>query len=211
MTTGKDTKELVKAAQELIAKKDALESQLRELEESLHIQGVGMDVPLVDASGFPRSDVDVAAARTSRNLVYRLRNDHKAIMVEIEQALHAIHEASRKEREQTEEEPTTAATTVAHEEQAQELNVAFAIVNSVAYNSPADKSGLRKDDRLVRFGHIHAENHNQLRAVSDLVRQREGLPIEVVVLRGEELHTLSLTPGSNWGGRGTLGCHILPL
>ncbi|KAG0164989.1 26S proteasome non-ATPase regulatory subunit 9 [Apophysomyces sp. BC1034] len=208
MTTAKDTKELVKDAQALIARKDALENELRELEDSLRIQGVGMDVPLVDRSGFPRSDVDVAAARTSRNLVYRLRNDHKALMAEIEQALYAIHEANRTQKEEPEEKP--AATTPVQEE-TREYTTEFAIVNSVALGSPADDSGLQKNDRLVKFGHVHAENHNKLQAVNELVRQSQGSPIQVIVLRGEDKKTLSLTPRSNWGGRGTLGCHILPI
>ncbi|KAI8374233.1 uncharacterized protein BYT42DRAFT_500023 [Radiomyces spectabilis] len=192
---------LFKEAQELMAKKDDIESQLKDLQEGLNMQGVGMDVPLVDRSGFPRSDVDVAAARTSRNLVYRLRNDYKAIMHEIELKLHAIHQAKRDAPERL----TTQGVVLAEE-------IPFAKVNGVAPDSPADTAGLRRGDSIVRFGHVHAHNSEGLQALNQLVRQSEGAPIEVVVLRSDAQRvSLTLTPQSGWGGRGTLGCHIVPI
>lgn len=45
--------------------------------------------------GFPRSDIDVHAARIDRNKVIVLTNDHKAISEQIEEALHRLHEAAR--------------------------------------------------------------------------------------------------------------------
>ncbi|KAI9497914.1 hypothetical protein BDB00DRAFT_802537 [Zychaea mexicana] len=204
---------LVKEAQALVAKKDEIEAQLRELEEGLRIQGVGMDQPLIDRSGFPRSDVDVAAARTSRNLVHRLRNDHKDAMKEIEQVLHAVHEASRK----VDQERKTTPPTQQQEQQGSSSShvsaqptTPFARVNAVAPDSPADASGLQRNDKVVKFGHVHAENHDRLQALNRLVGQSENKAISVLVLRDSQSIDLTLTP-KKWSGRGTLGCHIVPL
>ncbi|KAI9314985.1 hypothetical protein BX666DRAFT_1965444 [Dichotomocladium elegans] len=218
--------ELLANAQSLMKRKDEIEAQLREYEEILHAQGdVGMDQPLVDNEGFPRADVDIVQVRTARNMVIRLRNDYKALMKEVENALYAIHEASRREK---------AATTAAAAEAAggggaitttralpsptlpitaTDPAIPFARVNAVAPDSPAYEAGLRRDDRLVQFGTVHAANHDQLQALNALVRQSEGKPIQVIVLRSgtsDPCH-LTLTPRQGWGGRGTLGCHIVPI
>ncbi|CDH50818.1 26s proteasome non-atpase regulatory subunit 9 [Lichtheimia corymbifera JMRC:FSU:9682] len=211
--------DLLADAQQLIKKKDDIEAQLRELEESLRIQGVGMDQPLVDAGGFPRSDIDVVAARTSRNLIHRLRNDHKDIMKEIEQALHAIHQASREEKEKAGTPPSSSSTDNRQQEVSSSSStttpslVPFARVNAVAPDSPAYEAGLRREDKLIKFGSIHAANHDRLQALNQLVGRSEGIPISVIISRGQDdqQQSLTLTPRQGWGGRGTLGCHIVPL
>lgn len=208
------SKDLVADAQQLIKKKDDIEAQLRELEASLASQGVGMDQPLVDAGGFPRSDIDIVAVRTSRHLVHRLRNDHKDIMKEIEQALHAIHEASRQENEKTSSSsPMTTAQQppVSSSASSTPSLVPFARVNAVAPDSPAYEAGLRREDKLLQFGSIHAANHDRLQALNQLVGRSEGSPISVTILRGDNQQSLTLTPRQGWGGRGTLGCHIVPI
>jgi 26S proteasome non-ATPase regulatory subunit 9 len=35
-------------------------------------------------------------------------------------------------------------------------------------------------------------------------------PLRLLILRGDERRELVLTPRNGWGGRGSLGCHILP-
>lgn len=209
--------DLLADAQQLIKKKDDIEAQLRELEESLRFQGVGMDQPLVDAGGFPRSDIDVVAARTSRNLVHRLRNDHKDIMKEIEQALHAIHQASREEKEKAGTSSSSSSTDNRQQEVSSSSTtpslLPFARVNAVAPDSPAYEAGLRREDKLIKFGSIHAANHDRLQALNQLVGRSEGIPISVIISRGQDdqQQSLTLTPRQGWGGRGTLGCHIVPL
>ncbi|KAG2220373.1 hypothetical protein INT45_006544 [Circinella minor] len=211
---------LVKEAQVLIAKKDDIESQIHELEEGLQLQGVGMDESLIDSSGFPRSDVDVATARTFRNLVHRLRNDHKDIMKEIESALHAVHEETRKQsstlQQEQKDQGENSTTKMNNNDMEQEdkkvpSKKPFALVNAVAPDSPADKSGLQRNDKVIQFGNIHAENHDRLQALNRLVGQSEDKSIQVIILRNDQsIIELVLTP-KKWSGRGTLGCHIVSL
>ena len=59
--------------------------------------GVGMDKPLVDTEGFPRSDIDVYQVREARNKVAHLRTDAVDILNQIERSLHSIHAKARGE------------------------------------------------------------------------------------------------------------------
>ena len=94
---------------------------------------------------------------------------------------------------------------------------AFARVDAIASESPADIAGLKEDDLIVEFGPINESNHQHLRAIADLVPDVAGerKSIQLVVRRklGNddewETKTLSLSPRP-WPGRGLLGCHIVP-
>ncbi|VDQ02211.1 unnamed protein product, partial [Trichobilharzia regenti] len=80
----------------LVNEKAKIEKRLAELSEILHQNGdVELDTPLVDDEGFPRSDIDVALIRITRNNIRCLNTDHKQIMLELETALHELHEYAR--------------------------------------------------------------------------------------------------------------------
>lgn len=107
----------------------------------------------------------------------------------------------------------------------------FAKVNTVANGSPAQQAGLQVDDEVLRFGELAATTAHRSPTQRDLgnlpTAVREGAEVIVMVLRkgtsadpsgGAELAAtrrvikqLRLTPASGWGGRGLLGCHLLPL
>lgn len=200
---------LMSQAKDLIAKKDTIEEDLRALDARLAETGVGMQEPLIDSSGFPRSEIDVHSVRIDRNQVIRLRNDHKAVMADIERILHEIHQAKR---------ATTTTTGTgdvidksSEEDTIETTPVAFAIVNAVAPDSPAYSAGLRRNDRICKFGPIDEKNHQNLLALNTLIGQSENRPVPVSLLRDGELHHITVTPKSGWGGRGTFGCHLLPL
>ncbi|GAA5816215.1 hypothetical protein MFLAVUS_009741 [Mucor flavus] len=204
-----DFSELMKQAKDLIERKDTIEKELRDLEDRLLEAGIGMTEPLVDSAGFPRSEVDVHTVRTNRNLIIRLRNDHKEIMSDIEKVLHKVHEAKREGQASA-----PAPTAVAEEEDTMvvdEVPAAFAIVNAVAPDSPAYSAGLRRNDRILKFGHLDHSNHQRLQALNAFIGQSEHRPLPVSFLRDGEVMEATVTPRSGWGGRGTLGCHLLPL
>ncbi|KAI7872562.1 hypothetical protein BDF14DRAFT_521036 [Spinellus fusiger] len=221
------TEALAKEAQVLILEKDALEEELRTLLEGLRSQGVGMDTPLVDREGFPRSDIDVAAARVARSRVYELRNDHTALMSKIEKAMHVIHQVSRAEasntprpNDSTNSNSPVQSTSSNSNHNINTSNTAptaptpFALVNAVAPDSPAKSAGLCKGDQIFRFGKVTTSlppSQNYLQAVSDVVVASEGQPILLNVMRDSQIVLLTLIPRRGWGGRGTLGCHLLPI
>ncbi|CAI5797126.1 26S proteasome non-ATPase regulatory subunit 9 [Podarcis lilfordi] len=196
----------VSDVQLLLRKKDELEAQIRAYYGVLEDQkGVGMNEPLVDVEGYPRADVDVYQVRTARHNIICLQNDHKALMHQVEQALHQLHAREKEKREKDEAEARAEARS-----QSQVLPQPFARVNAVTQGSPASFSGLQVDDEIVEFGSVNTHNFQSLQNIAIVVQHSEGQPLSVTVIRnGQKLH-LGLTP-KRWSGKGLLGCNIVPL
>ncbi|KAK3831096.1 MAG: proteasome 26S non-ATPase subunit 9 [Linnemannia gamsii] len=222
--------ELMLKAQALMKQKDELEAEIKQQQDDLQSQKVGMNDQLIDSNGFPRSDIDLVVVRTARSNIIRLKNDMKALMLQIEEALHAVHaealeekqrQAAEKKKEQEllgtmpagSAAPTTTTTPAITDEAALERSLPpFARVNSVAPDSPAQEAGLVQGDKIVVFGTVNANTSNTLPTLSAHVQSRENKPIVVKVQRGDstDLVSLILVPKQGWGGRGLLGCHIVP-
>jgi len=185
-----------------------------------------MRTTLTSFDGYPRADIDIAQIRTTRARIIHLRNDHKAVMDRIEKALHSHFAESEKAAEEEEEERKKISTssqqitngtnasasgngyTNGNGTQTQQ-QLAFAIVNTVTPNSPAETAGLKAGDRILQFGDANWRNHEKLAKVAQIVGRSEGRRIEVVVAREQQgVLTLGLVPRRDWGGRGTLGCHL---
>ncbi|XP_074777565.1 26S proteasome non-ATPase regulatory subunit 9 isoform X2 [Athene noctua] len=187
--------------QELVKRKDEIEAQIKACYELLEGQkGVGMNEPLVDAEGFPRDDIDLYQVRTARHNIICLQNDHKALMKQVEEALHQLH-AREKEKHAKDEAEALA------EALSQNLPQAFAKVNAVTPGSPASIS---IDDEIVEFGSVNVNNFQNLQNIATVVQHSEGRPLSVTVIRsGKKVH-VGLTP-KRWAGKGLLGCNIIPL
>ena len=165
-----------------------------------------------------------------------MQNDYKDALSQIEQALQEHHASASSS---TAEGSRTAVGAVWSDETTSPPSPSetpFASVNEISRSSPAEQAGLKVGDRIRRFGHVNWINHEKLSKISEAVQQREGVgrdlaafssgrtpltrqykqPIVVKVLRkGSDGHPdseleLRLTPRRGWGGRGLLGCHILP-
>ncbi|KAF9976303.1 putative 26S proteasome regulatory subunit [Actinomortierella ambigua] len=198
-------------AQALLKEKDATETQIRTTEMELQAHNVRPNEQLIDAEGFPRADIDLVAITALRAKLAKLKNDLKFLMPRIEEALYTVHEAARKEKEESkmhaQDTPSTNTEVVLQP---------FAHVNAVAPDSPASEGGMIRGDQIVQFGPINATNHNNLKALNDHVVAHQNQPIVVKVLRpkdgGSQQETVALfvTPRLGWGGRGLLGCHLLP-
>lgn len=171
--------------------------------------------------------------RTTRARIIRLKNDYKDLMLRIEKGLHEHH---ARLAEQAQNNPGGANQAQAAMGAAPAaIEAPFAKVNSVVEGSPADSAGLRVGDTITKFGWVDWTNHERLSRVAEAVSQNEGvslntalalqlawtdnaqLPITVKALRPStsggpaETVQMQLTPRRNWGGRGMLGCHLLPL
>lgn len=179
-------------------------------------------------------DLTVAAVRTTRARIIYLRNDYKELMGVIEKHLHD-HFASLED--DAEAPAPTFDTSQLRDSVPEQLDQPFAKVNSVVNNSPAETAGLRAGDLIRNFGYVNRQNHDNLKKVAECVQGNEGVsllwPLKFVggwsdtadslqqnilvkisrnVAGGQtqELR-LTLVPKRDWGGRGLLGCHILPL
>ncbi|KAI5466797.1 hypothetical protein BGZ63DRAFT_418550 [Mariannaea sp. PMI_226] len=201
--------------QELQRKKDNMEEELKALGGVLDSHGVDMNTPLVTRDGFPRADLDVAQIRTTRTRIIRLRNDYKQLMTQIEEFL-SKHFASLDDSDEASALGAGNAQPILPDSEPEPLDPPFAKVNTVAERSPAEAAGLKPGDEIRNFGYVNRSNHDNLRKVAECVQGNEGNAIfikvsrAVGVARREELR-LTLTPRKDWGGRGMLGCHILPL
>ncbi|GLB38331.1 putative 26S proteasome non-ATPase, regulatory subunit [Lyophyllum shimeji] len=186
-------------ARALMQKKSEIEEQLDAQISILKANNCTMETPLVDAEGFPRADIDIYAIRGARVRIIELRNDLKAITNEIGKALEVAYD------------PALAAASAAAEAAPQERRP-FAKVNAVAPGSPAAEADLQREDLVVKFGPLDHRTFtaSNLQPLAELVATSENKRIAIKVLRAGQPVFLNLTPRSGWGGRGTLGCHIVP-
>lgn len=189
----------------LVKKKDEIEEQIKAYYDVLEDQGVGTGDPLVDEEGFPRADVNLYQIRNARHNISCLQNDHKAIMAEIEEALHKLHAREKAKREQDETEAQEEAM-----EQQVTLPPPFARVDAVTQGSPACGAGLRVGDEVIEFGSVNTENFQSLQNIASVVQHSEGKPLSVTVIRDGQKAQMRLTP-QRWSGRGLLGCNIVPI
>ncbi|KAI0442470.1 hypothetical protein F4803DRAFT_519097 [Xylaria telfairii] len=201
---------------ELQQKKDNLEAELKALGGVLDSHGVNMETPLITQDGFPRADIDVAQIRTTRSRIIYLKNDYKDLMNAIEKHLHE-HFASLQDIGDVASNPGPANQAMMMGDSIPEtLEIPFAKVNSVVADSPAEVAGLKAGDEIRNFGYVNRSNHDGLKKVGECVQGNEGRRVLVKISRRTDSGTrqelrLYLTPQRNWGGRGLLGCHILPM
>jgi len=199
----------VERARALILRKDAINEELSANFSILSSNGCKMDTKLVDEQGFPRADIDVYAVRNARVAILRLQNDLKSVMDDMMRALEDVHSSLPPEQQNGVDE---GAKDVNKVDQSGVTSKPFARVNGVAPGSPAASAGLRREDVLLQFGHLTASSFNgsSLQPLVELVSQHENQPLEIKLRRDSQELTFTLTPQNGWGGRGMLGCHIVP-
>ena len=111
----------------LMESKELIEAELNTYMHVLQSHGADLSTSLLDQQGFPRADIDVAAIRSTRASIIRLRNDLKAVIDDIAIGLQSVY--ARKE-----ESVALNATDANHS--SSEL-MPFALVDNVAAGSPA--------------------------------------------------------------------------
>ncbi|KAG8931566.1 putative 26S proteasome regulatory subunit [Tulasnella sp. 417] len=116
----------------LVAKKDAIEKEIKEQQAILDANNSTMTTELVDNEGFPRGDIDVFTVRHARVRIIELRNDLKAVTDELAVALQAVFNSP-------EPEPAAAEAPTSSQEQPEALKP-FARVDGVAPGSPANEA-----------------------------------------------------------------------
>lgn len=163
---------------QLVAQKENVEAELSALSSVLDSHGVNMNTSLTTFDGFPRSDIDVAQVRTTRARIIRLKNDYKSLMVKIEAGLEEHFAAGKTaENEALARRATTTSNgnAAASSSTLAAVEPPFARVNSVVPASPAESAGLKAEDKIVRFGSVHWQNHEKLSRVAQIVQQNENV------------------------------------
>jgi len=202
----------------LQTKKRQVEEVLDETMARLQTAGCLNDEPLVDAEGFPRADIDIISVVHDRKQLKELKNDHKAIMKEMEEGLHRLHALDRRHGDWDDNAVRARAVHVEAEAPVQVVDAVasapdprrpFGFVDEVFENSPANLAGIRVGDEVVRCRHVTYETPNALEALARVVRECENEEVVVVVKRGAAVVQVTLVPAV-WAGRGLLGCHLVP-
>ncbi|KAG8897559.1 putative 26S proteasome regulatory subunit, partial [Tulasnella sp. 408] len=115
----------------LVARKDAIEKEIKEQQALLDANNSTMTTELIDNEGFPRGDIDVYTVRHARVRIIELRNDLKAVTDELAVALQAVFNSP-------EPESATEPSTSGHAQP--EALKPFARVDGVAPSSPANEA-----------------------------------------------------------------------
>lgn len=180
-----------------------------------------METSLTTFDGYPRADIDVAQIRTTRARIRVLKNDHKALMAKLEVVIQAAFASAKpdvaSEAATTQAVQPSTSSTAPGVASGSAIEPPFAKVNTIAPNSPADQAGMQLGDKVTKFGSVNWTNHERLGRVAQVVQQNENRSILVKVLREGSGNAASrplelrLTPRRDWGGRGLLGCHLLPV
>lgn len=84
----------------------------------------------------------------------------------------------------------------------------FLLVTMVMPSSPAEASGIRKDDEILEFGSINHNNFKELKQISELVAHCQNQPVALKIKRQGRNIDITLIP-KVWSGRGLLGCNIV--
>jgi len=182
-------------ARALMERKDKIQEELNAQFSVLKSESCTMNTPL------------------ARVHIIKLRNDLEDVTDKIKLALEVLH---NEPREVEHAPPPILMQTQGNLNEATEQDVEqlkpFARVDGIMPRSPAADAGLRREDLLLLFGHLNASSFTgaSLQPIAELVSRHENRPLEVKVRRGTENITISFTPRNGWGGRGMLGCHIVP-
>ncbi|CAH8850114.1 unnamed protein product [Trichobilharzia szidati] len=200
----------------LVNEKIKIEKRLAELSEVLHQNGdVGLDTPLVDDEGFPRSDIDVALIRITRNNIRCLNTDHKQIMLEIETALHELHEYARQnpsgkcshQSKQDSNEDRQS-----EEKSSEVIKTPFLRIDQIAPNSLAEQADLKIGDLVVQFGSVTAKNFSSLQDISTVFKNTPpGSCIQMSIIRGNNVNTVLSVSLLKPAGNASLGLHVVPV
>lgn len=124
--------------------------------------------------------IDVAAVRTTRTRIIRLRNDYKDLMASIETFLHEHF----KSLEDADDMPAPGSESgsgsrppVLPDSQPDATGEPFVKVNTVAPGSPAERAGLKAGDEIRVFGYVNKSNHDHLKKVAECVQGNEGVSL----------------------------------
>ena len=154
----------------LMTKKESIECEISRHISILRSNNIDMSTPLVDADGFPRSDIDLWAVRKARVRIIELRNDMKDIMNELGKTLEDVYA-----------QPGTSPTATNQEQHiglTEEDMIPFARVDGVAPGSPAAEAGLQREDLILKFGSLIKSSFNPpsaLTPLAELVSHNENV------------------------------------
>ncbi|WWC89227.1 uncharacterized protein L201_004145 [Kwoniella dendrophila CBS 6074] len=207
-------------ARALMDRRDQIEKEIEALKDVLNSHGATSQTQLVDNEGYPRGDIDIYAIRHARSSLVRLQNDRQTVSDLLATALQDAFSVSSSTTPSTSNAIVNGSSQTNQSvrqvngnevKQDQWPEKPIARVNTVAPQSPASQAGLQANDQIYDFAGVTHLSQGGIQAIGSVVSRSEGVSLKLLVLRADQRITLYLTPRNGWGGRGSLGCHILPI
>ncbi|CCM00648.1 uncharacterized protein FIBRA_02686 [Fibroporia radiculosa] len=162
----------------LMIRKENIEAELDAQASILKANGSTLSSSLLDAEGFPRSDIDVWAVRHARVRIIELRNDLSAVRDKILTGLQGVYDPGDAGAPGHSGESTVhdASPSAASASSAAEVSLQpFAKVNGVAPGSPAAAAGLLREDLVLSFGPLtHSSFSSTLQPLVEYVAGHEN-------------------------------------
>ncbi|ODV57927.1 Nas2p ASCRUDRAFT_40197 [Ascoidea rubescens DSM 1968] len=199
---------------EMIELKGKIEEEIKfSLNEMKVKYKCDMESKMIDEEGFPRGDIDIYEVILIRKKVNYLQNDLRKLMGKIEAGL-VQYFSSIKEIDED----------VNHEDGKD--GAPFLKVIEVLTGSPGSKSGLIKEDKIIRIDQEFDFNTFDktkvgFKQLNEYLQGKEGKKVELIVLREKSESesdkdklsriTLELVPSYEWEGQGLLGCRLVAL
>lgn len=157
-------------AQALILRKSSIETEIQSQISILQANNIDMTTPLVDAEGFPRTDIDIYAVRRARVRIIELRNDLRDVMNEAGRFLEEVYAKPA--------EPDSSMENQEQQETQQDGLVPFARVDGISPGSPAAEAGMQREDLILKFGNLVKSSFDppsSLTPLATLVSQNEDV------------------------------------
>ena len=206
---------------QMMAQKEVLEIEADAIASELNSPGPNNEAPvgikglLVDSMGFPRSDIDLYNVRNKRQRLAVINTDHKALMKEIEKALHEFQSDNFQNLSTSQSVESEIPTNVDRMDPTGLPHLSlftkhFAIIDEILTGSPSCDAGLLNGDELIAFGYVNYRTTDAINAVPTVVRENVNGCISVTIRRLGNIINLELYP-KVWAGRGLLGCHLSPV
>ncbi|KAI0986399.1 hypothetical protein GJ496_011739 [Pomphorhynchus laevis] len=195
----------------LSEKKKDIEDKISEYKSVLDKYNVGMNESLTDEADFPRNDIDVITVLSARREINCLLNDHKAIMLQIEQRIHD-HFQNGESRHTLEHDYHSVSAnrselngtdSVMHDE-------AFAQVDQVLAGSPADIAGIQQGDLITKIGSFTANKllTKDIKVISDIFLASKNSSLQVHLLRDKVNAVITFLVPRTWSGYGLTGLRL---
>lgn len=189
----------------LLDERKYIEAKLQHQRDILEANNVTMSTNVLDAQGFPRSDLDIPTIRAARSQIRSLLHDRELVNTNLEALLPSAlsHGVSM----------DTNTSSLSKNNPHTPPNHQLAI-RSVQRNSPAATAGLEAGDLLLSWDELRPLTATHLSQLPLRVKESVPIALEVKRMRMDGQHMqvqLTLVPSSHWEGRGLLGCHIVPV
>jgi hypothetical protein len=155
--------------QSLETEAEAIISELTSQQPDSNVPPMGIDTPLVDSEGYPRSDIDIYRARLLRKRLHEIRNDHKELERRIGSGLLELNVLQQQQQQRGEGTDTSSVLNNNGKDEAEETKARRAPKPKPKYDAKTGKWVVKSWD-----GSVAGIENGETRSFDDLTHNSEG-------------------------------------